>query len=110
MSIFARSTFELSFNLYPLKAGWQSLPEFEVKYNTQYDEKHAGTATIAATLPALTAAAVTGSDAVNVEVNQELHHLVQRWMPKKVFVLVSADSIAIANGFKLSLCLSCSQC
>lgn len=99
VSIFARSTFELSFNLYPLKAGWQSLPEFEVKYNTQYDEKIASTsATPAATgalasLPAVVGSgdAATGGSAA-VEVNQELQHLTQRWMPKKVFVLVSGGA------------------
>lgn len=64
ISIYSQSSFDLSFNLYPLKAGWQELPEFEIKYNTQDDEQ-------------------------NEEMNAELQSLVNRWMPKKVFILVS---------------------
>lgn len=70
--MFARSSYNLQFNLYPLKAGWQQLPEFEIKYNTPEDvvqekraEEHAN--------------------------NLELQKLVQRWMPKKVFILVRKD-------------------
>lgn len=110
VSIFARSTFELSFNLYPLKAGWQSLPEFEVKYNTLYDEKSTAAATTAttvtATVPATTTAGETAvsaaAAAAAAEVNQELQHLTQRWMPKKVFVLVSTRQI---NSFDVTLCV-----
>lgn len=100
VSIFARSTYELSFNLYPLKAGWQSLPEFEVKYNTQYDEKSSASAMAAeASTTTIKPAAAT----MAVEVNQELHHLTQRWMPKKVFVLVSFVGRVRVRGWVCAL-------
>ncbi|KAG4077438.1 hypothetical protein HA402_002865 [Bradysia odoriphaga] len=63
ISIYSRSSFDLSFNLYPLKAGWQELPEFEIRYNN------------------------TPDDEPNVDANAELQSLVDRWMPKKVFIL-----------------------
>lgn len=65
ISIYSQSSFDLSFNLYPLKAGWQELPEFEIRYNNTQDDEQ------------------------NVETNAELQSLVNRWMPKKVFILVS---------------------
>lgn len=74
----------MSFNLYPLKAGWQELPEFEIKYNTQFDEHQQQ--------QLLAAAATTISKdqpAADTEQNIELQNLVNRWMPKRVFILVS---------------------
>lgn len=70
ISLFAQSTYDLQFNLYPLKAGWQQLPEFEIKYNTPDD-------------------VIPEKKAEDLANNLELQKLVQRWMPKKVFILVS---------------------
>lgn len=63
ISIFAYAEKELVFNLYPLKVGWQNLPELNLEYNTITDPSR------------------------NESQNQLLTHLVQRSMPKKVFVL-----------------------
>lgn len=76
ISLFAKSSYELHFNLYPLKAGWQQLPEFELKYNSSDDitiEKRA-------------------EEQTN---NLILQRLVQRWIPKRVFVLVNKRHSAI---------------
>lgn len=76
ISLFARSTYNLQFNLYPLKAGWQQLPEFEIKFNTSEDsipEKRS-------------------EDHLN---NLELQKLVERWIPKKVFILVIYTTIIL---------------
>ena len=70
IAIFANSSYSLSYNLYPLKAGWQRLPEFEFKYNTPTD----------------VIAEQRQEDLLN---DIELQNLVNRWMPKKVFILVS---------------------
>lgn len=61
ISLFSNSTYSLEFNLYPLKAGWQNLPEFIIKYNDDERGK-------------------LGDDI-------EIEKLVNRWMPKKVFIL-----------------------
>ncbi|XP_031630878.1 trafficking protein particle complex subunit 11 [Contarinia nasturtii] len=63
VSLFAQSTFNLEFNLYPLKAGWQNLPEFIITFNTNEEIR----------------------DQQNN--NFELQNLVERWIPKKVFIL-----------------------
>lgn len=56
--------------MYPLKAGWQQLPEFEIKYNTPDD--------------------VVPEKRADEEANNlQLKMLVHRWMPKRVFILVS---------------------
>lgn len=73
ISLFAQSTYNLLFNLYPLKAGWQQLPEFEIKYNTPDD--------------------VVPEKRADEEANNlQLKMLVHRWMPKRVFILVSEIS------------------
>lgn len=60
--------------MYPLKAGWQQLPEFEIKYNTPED--------------------VVPERRADEQLNNiELQKLVDRWMPKKVFILVSKNQI-----------------
>lgn len=78
ISIYSQSSFDLSFNLYPLKAGWQELPEFEIRYNNTQDQ----------------------DDEQSVETNAELQSLVNRWMPKKVFILVSI----IVGPIRRSVC------
>lgn len=69
VSLFAQSTYNLEFNLYPLKAGWQNLPEFIiVSGSSNADNK--------------------GNRLEDELSNVELQKLVERWMPKKVFILV----------------------
>ncbi|XP_065360151.1 trafficking protein particle complex subunit 11 [Calliphora vicina] len=63
ISIFAFGEKELVYNLYPLYVGWQSLPELTLSYNTQADPSKDETQ------------------------NNLLGELVQRSIPKKVFVL-----------------------
>uniref|UniRef100_A0A1A9X0V6 Trafficking protein particle complex subunit 11 n=1 Tax=Glossina brevipalpis TaxID=37001 RepID=A0A1A9X0V6_9MUSC len=63
VSIFAFSEKELIFNLYPLVVGWHNLPQFVLEYNTQSDP--------------------TKDEAQNNLLNE----LVQRSVPKKVFIL-----------------------
>uniref|UniRef100_A0A1B0BI35 Trafficking protein particle complex subunit 11 n=1 Tax=Glossina palpalis gambiensis TaxID=67801 RepID=A0A1B0BI35_9MUSC len=62
VSIFAFSEKELIFNLYPLVVGWHNLPQFVLEYNTQSDP--------------------TKDEAQNNLLNE----LVQRSVPKKVFI------------------------
>ncbi|XP_055376778.1 trafficking protein particle complex subunit 11 isoform X2 [Condylostylus longicornis] len=68
ISVFAHSEKELVFNLYPLKVGWQTLPELNLEYNTQADPS---------------------KDDTHKNI---LSELVQRSMPKKVFVLPASKS------------------
>lgn len=67
-SIFANSQYNLAFNLYPLKAGWQALPVFELKYNTPDD--------------------VVTQPNEELFSNFELQTLIDRWMPKKIYIIV----------------------
>jgi trafficking protein particle complex subunit 11 len=70
------SNYELYFNLYPLKAGWQQLPELHLEYSPQNElEKREDVQQI------------------------ELVNLVKRWLPKMVFIHVSTD-------YLFPLCLS----
>lgn len=71
ISLIAQSAYDLEFNLYPLKAGWQNLPELIMKYNTKED--------------------VAGKRQESQANDLELQKLVDRWMPKKVFILVCTD-------------------
>lgn len=85
ISIYANSSYDLSFNLYPLKAGWQDLPEFDVKYNTNNGN---------------------GSDddqQNDDEQNYDLQNLVNRWMPKRVFILVSVEHCFLPNYAYINL-------
>lgn len=56
---------ELVYNLYPLQVGWQELPVLTLEYNTKADPQK------------------------NDSQNALLDELVQRALPKRVFVLVS---------------------
>lgn len=55
---------ELVYNLYPLQVGWQELPVLSLEYNTKADPQK------------------------NDSQNALLDELVQRALPKRVFVLV----------------------
>lgn len=78
VSLFAQSTYNLEFNLYPLKAGWQNLPEFILKYNTRED--------------------IPGKRQDDDLNNLELQSLVERWMPKKVFILVCFTIFSVLSS------------
>lgn len=56
---------ELVYNLYPLYVGWQLLPELVIEYNTQADPNK------------------------DESQNSLLAELVERSMPKRIYVLVS---------------------
>uniref|UniRef100_A0A182Q4N5 Trafficking protein particle complex subunit 11 n=1 Tax=Anopheles farauti TaxID=69004 RepID=A0A182Q4N5_9DIPT len=114
VSIFSYSSYDLLFNLCPMKAGWQPLPELQLEYQnfqTPNPAVNAGTGAQAATAAAAAAAAVgkfpadvtvpavvgvsagaPGSDGdviadgAESQRKAELASLVQRWMPKMVFV------------------------
>lgn len=111
VTIFAFSSYDLLFNLYPLKAGWQPLPELQLEY-----VKHEGTIAAVTTkdaagqpgiatgsgkgtpVPPSTSGAdsITGlnsgeqgdtaSQDVQAQLKAELDSLVNRWMPKMVFI------------------------
>lgn len=72
LSIFAGSYYDLSYNLYPLKSGWQTLPKLELKYNSPED---------------ITAQ----QNEEQLYNNFELQNLVNRWMPKKIYIFVSTS-------------------
>jgi hypothetical protein len=75
VTIFSKSNYDLNFNLYPLKAGWQPLPELHLEYNQQNEQEKRD------------------------DVQQiELVNLVKRWMPKMVFVHVSIAWRPISLG------------
>ncbi|XP_068150036.1 LOW QUALITY PROTEIN: trafficking protein particle complex subunit 11 [Drosophila tropicalis] len=63
LSIMAFDEKELVYNLYPLHVGWQELPTLSLEYNTKADPQK------------------------NDSQNAQLDELVQRAMPKRVFVL-----------------------
>ena len=126
VTIFAFSSYDLLFNLYPLKAGWQPLPELQLDYVSQA----AATATAAATsinsgpqsgkgtpIPGVMvnssdaatsntqpsgvdSSDSTGSDGLEAKRKAELDSLVKRWMPKMVFIHVSMDCWLILGGGK----------
>lgn len=77
ITILSYSQFELSFNLYPLKANYQRLPELKLELAISSDE--------IGTKEQLEAAQ-------RADINQkqtELNELLSRWLPKSVFVHVS---------------------
>ncbi|XP_050073443.1 trafficking protein particle complex subunit 11 [Anopheles maculipalpis] len=100
VSIFAYSTYDLLFNLCPLKAGWQPLPELQLEYQnfqptatpnpapgipgTQPVAVKFPTDSVPATIP--TGEADVIAEGVESQRRAELASLVQRWMPKMVFV------------------------
>uniref|UniRef100_A0A182PS03 Trafficking protein particle complex subunit 11 n=1 Tax=Anopheles epiroticus TaxID=199890 RepID=A0A182PS03_9DIPT len=114
VSIFAYSSYDLLFNLCPLKAGWQPLPELQLEYQnfqpattTTTTTTSGGTVGVAnaQTAPAkLATDPVLGgggsstatppppvgddviADGIESQRKAELASLVQRWMPKMVFV------------------------
>lgn len=85
ITVFSNSKFDLCFNLYPLKSNFQPLPELQLEYNTAYETQSDENI--------LTNEIRLGTDDSNKSVinqNQmDLNALIQRWMPKILFVHVS---------------------
>ncbi|XP_039440432.1 trafficking protein particle complex subunit 11 isoform X1 [Culex pipiens pallens] len=95
VTIFAFSSYDLLFNLYPLKAGWQPLPELQLEY-VNHHQLSATVAAAAATTkdvkatpaPSETSDQVdqAGNESHEAQLKAELDALVKRWMPKAVFI------------------------
>uniref|UniRef100_A0A182Y7W1 Trafficking protein particle complex subunit 11 n=1 Tax=Anopheles stephensi TaxID=30069 RepID=A0A182Y7W1_ANOST len=111
VSIFAYSTYDLLFNLCPLKAGWQPLPELQLEYQnfqpSAPSPPNPAAAGVPGTQPAvvkLEVATATGeadvivADGVESQRKAELASLVQRWMPKMVFVHPTFPSVPCVCG------------
>lgn len=75
LALYPNSQQDLLFNLLPLKAGWQFLPELNLDFNTQLIESNGGRL----------------DDHIQIKLND----LVKRWMPKQVFVLVSRFTLLL---------------
>jgi trafficking protein particle complex subunit 11 len=71
ISIFSHSSFELTFNLYPLKSDWQKLPELKLDLISHHDD-----------------GSPTNVDPITSK-QSELNELLRRWLPKAIFVHVS---------------------
>jgi len=76
ISIYPFSSYELPFNLYPLKSGWQQLPELNLEYNNIYNDNNNDNQMI-----------IQSNDLQN-----QLNNLINRWMPKRVFIHVSLNN------------------
>ncbi|KAH8240215.1 hypothetical protein KR032_012184 [Drosophila birchii] len=85
ISIMAYEEKELVYNLYPLQVGWQELPVLSLEYNTKADPQK------------------------NESQNALLDELVQRALPKRVFVLVSWFLISSRSLQKQNSFLFCSH-
>ncbi|XP_055625411.1 trafficking protein particle complex subunit 11 isoform X2 [Toxorhynchites rutilus septentrionalis] len=100
ISIFAHSAYDLLFNLYPLKAGWQPLPELQLDYanptNGPSSNKQPGKSTTVVSNKMSTSsesisshpgeAGEPSSENLETQLKAELNCLVKRWMPKMVFI------------------------
>lgn len=85
ITVFSHSQFDLCFNLYPLKSNFQPLPELQLEYDTAFETQ--GDENVVANDARL------GTDDSNKSVitqkQLDLNSLIQRWMPKILFVHVS---------------------
>lgn len=106
VTIFAFSSYDLLYNLYPLKAGWQLLPELQLDYinhesaetvmaNGQQSGKRTpvpgvGSMGASASNSAGDASGTEANDgsgeSLEAQLKAELDSLVKRWMPKMVFI------------------------
>lgn len=80
VTIFPNSSFELTYNLYPVKSDWQKLPELKLELIIQQDEAQT-------TQPA----AISGDSITQRQ--SELNDLLRRWLPKAIFVHVSSITL-----------------
>ncbi|XP_062553378.1 trafficking protein particle complex subunit 11 isoform X2 [Armigeres subalbatus] len=105
VTIFAFSSYDLVYNLYPLKAGWQPLPELQLDYVHQAGTDTSSGGTQSGKGTPLPAAGNSTSDSASntqhpgvvdssdptgesqeAKLKAELNALVKRWMPKMVFI------------------------
>lgn len=78
VTILSNSEFDLLFNLYPLKANFQRLPELKLELFTSQDDS-------------LKENVIETTQKPEISQNQlELNELLKRWLPKSVFVHVSS--------------------
>lgn len=78
VTILSNSEFDLLFNLYPLKANFQRLPELKLELFTSQDDPPKESV-------------IETTQKPEVSQNQlELNELLKRWLPKSVFVHVSS--------------------
>lgn len=79
-TIFPTSHVELTYNLYPLKANFQKLPEIKMEIKNYMEEQ------------AVANVIVADKDAEGGQVSElskkqtELNDLLERWLPKSIFV------------------------
>ncbi|XP_058459958.1 trafficking protein particle complex subunit 11 isoform X2 [Malaya genurostris] len=98
VTIFAFSTYDLLFILYPLKAGWQPLPELQLEYvshggttlsnqtGTQSGGVVSGHGSGEISITQTGEAIEAANDSFENQLKAELDSLVKRWMPKTVFI------------------------
>ncbi|XP_058120118.1 trafficking protein particle complex subunit 11 isoform X2 [Anopheles coustani] len=104
VTIFSYSSYDMLFNLCPLKAGWQMLPELQLEYQNfqppvvlpaSSSSTPAGATTTTSTAKVSSSEAPTIivgtggdviADGIEGQRKAELASLVQRWMPKMVFI------------------------
>ncbi|XP_055529161.1 trafficking protein particle complex subunit 11 isoform X2 [Wyeomyia smithii] len=115
VTIFAFSTYDLLFNLYPLKAGWQPLPELQLEYinhsgatgsnelasnSTSQQQLSSVVATGGKGTPVPMNISAGSNETSNTQLGEagenqesreaqlkaELDTLIKRWMPKMVFI------------------------
>lgn len=76
-TLFARSEFELTFNLYPLKSNFQKLPEIKLDIKSYTDE-------IVAIVEKDGNVVDAGTEITRKQT--EINNLLERWLPKSIFV------------------------
>ncbi|XP_058829687.1 trafficking protein particle complex subunit 11 isoform X2 [Topomyia yanbarensis] len=99
VTIFAFSTYDLLFNLYPLKAGWQPLPELQLEYVNYGNVSNSQPGVPSGKVSPMTLGPSSGdssntqpgeagelADNLEAQRKTELDSLVKRWMPKMVFI------------------------
>lgn len=84
ISIFSHSSFELTFNLYPLKSDWQKLPELKLDLISHQDD-----------------GSPTNLEPITPK-QSEINELLRRWLPKAIFVHVSYVFCCIQLSFKIN--------
>ena len=80
LTIFPHSEYELTYNLYPLKANFQRLPELSLEVKNYFDEE-----VISVSGGEKDAEASPQSTELSKK-QIELNELVERWLPKSIFI------------------------
>jgi hypothetical protein len=77
--------------LYPLKVGWQILPNLQLEYDMSYYEDSTPESMLTNLVTSETTLKQQQQDIERRQKQVELSNLVNRWMPKMVFVHVSIN-------------------